>query len=160
MSAPFYPSENATFGNLHVGNVHDDDPGIIDADVLEVDKPPTPITESITTPTLRQPKDCTRLLTTTLDVDPTWDKAVLLMPADANRIGLVLRVTSATAVATDYVMVADDAGKLEANSSAGKLYHGQSLDLGSGDGSHTGPLYVRSRGASAITSIASFATTS
>lgn len=160
MSAPHYPSETATFGDLHVGDVHDDDPGIIDADILEVDKPPTPIVEHIITPVLSQPKPCTRLLTGTLAVDPTWNGPIPILPADANRKGLILRVTSPTAVATDYVSIADDSGKLETGSSAGKVFHGQVLDLGSGDGGHTGPVYVSTKGASAITNIAWFATTS
>lgn len=136
-----------TFGNLHVGDVHDDDATIIDHNVLEVDAPPTPVVEPIDSVTLIQPARCTRLLTKHYSLDPTWnDPVVLILPADANRKYLYVRVTSPTAVATDGVYFADDKGKLtSAYGEAARLFHGQVLQLDN----HTGPLYATAAPSSA-----------
>lgn len=146
-----FPSEPATYGNLHVGDTHDDDANIIDADVLEVDAAPTPIVEPIETPPVTSIPPATRLLTNTLTVDPTWTVPTLMLPADTRRKGLNFRVTSPTAVVTDYVAIADDPGKLQAANgalvaSAARIYHGDNIDLDV----HTGAVWVTSFGSSAV----------
>lgn len=156
-----FPSATPTFGNLHTGDNKDDDARIIDADVLEVDKPPTPIVEPIRPVPLVTPVPLTRLLTSTQACDPQWGttpgltKAVLLLPGDGNRKALTLRVQSPTAVATDYVRIADDPGKLENANAGAPLYHGDNVDLDD----HTGPVWVTANGASAIVNITAIATT-
>jgi hypothetical protein len=162
-----FPSGDATFGDLHVGNVKDDDPQIIDQDNLESDTPPTPVIQQIHTPQLKQPTPATRLLTGTLAVDPAWGNTAgqagysLLLPADPNRKQLTLRVFSPTSVLTDYVAFADDPDKLYNLNGRIPMYHLDNIDL-----PHTGPVYVTNQAAtgqaasSAVTNISYVAVTS
>jgi hypothetical protein len=122
------------------------------------------VKDTIITPILVDPIPCTRLLTSTLAVDPVnWTQPVQLVPADPNRKQLTLRVFSPTGVITDFVAFADDPGKLQtppgfssAYSAGAPLYHLDNVDLPS----HTGPVWVINIGASAITRITAIAITS
>lgn len=157
-----FPSETGAFGALHVGEVNDKDARVIDEDNREVDAPPTPVVQRIVTPELVPVKACTKLLTVTQACDPQWGSQpnmppfVQLLPADANRRGLTLRVYSPTAVLTDYVIIADDQSKLQGIAASGApLYHGDNIDLND----YTGPIFVTAKGSSAITNITAIGTT-
>jgi len=149
MSAPWpehFPSESQNFGDLHVGDTKDDDAQIIDDDIREVDTPPTPITEPIPHVSLEDTiKRTTKLGGVTQTLAPSWSTPTLLLPANDKRVGLQIKATSPTAVATDFVVISSDPGLMQGNNAfAGALYHGQSLTLDY----HTGAVYATALGAS------------
>lgn len=139
MSAPF-PSEDPTFGALHVGNVHDDDGQVIDNLFIETDAPPDLVVQAIDDMPLTVPVPTTVLRTTTVNVDPTWT-AHKVFVADKNRTVLKLGgySSAATPGINDYAIIAYDQGLLTPTSGV-KLRHNRTLDL---DG-HTGDIWVLS----------------
>jgi hypothetical protein len=122
-------------------NVRDDDGAVIDSFFIETDAPPDlkDAIEPIAIPEVKAPAPTTRLITGELNIDPAWGQG-LLVPADANRKGLNIRVYSATAVATDGVRLSDDPGSVR---NAGKVLHSGAVTFDN----HTGPIYYYSAGA-------------
>lgn len=116
-------------------NMHDDDGQVIDALFIETDAPPNlkDATQPIVIPVLAEPKKTTRFLTGDITIPATWTP-VLLLPADANRQGVNIKVYSPTSVATDGVRFSDEPGNIY---SAGKILHGGSTTFDN----HTGPIY-------------------
>lgn len=118
------------------GNPHDDDAEILDNLVESKAEPPTPAQE----PTARvNPLDkapvITRTITETINVDPAWGP-VQLLPSDANR--RALHITAASDTATDYVLIADDKGRLASSFAGFALAAGGFVDLNA----HTGSVWV------------------
>lgn len=116
-------------------DVKDDDGQVIDSFFVETDSPPDVkgAIEPISIPALPEPKKTTRLLTGDITVSEAWT-AVQLLPADANRKGINIKVYSPTSVATDGVRFSDEPGNIL---QAGKILHGGSTTFDY----HTGPLY-------------------
>jgi len=120
-------------------NVHDDDGQVIDSLFVETDAPPDlkPAADVVPSPAVDQPKKTTRLLTSSLLLQPSWGPQQIL-PADANRKALAVNVWSPTTVATDGVRVHSDLGDLN---TGGIVLHNQTPTSAMLD-AHTGPLYV------------------
>lgn len=147
MSAPFTP--------LNTGDTTDDDGTVIDSLFIETDRPPDPLIEPF--PDLvpiEEPAKTRRLLSGNRTLLTTWDP-ILLLPPDIRRKDFYARVTSPTAVATDFVWLCDESGKI-ATTDCGKLFHTQDINLGL----HTGPLYVSCVGSSAPMVVSYWSTTS
>lgn len=143
MSSPF-PSENPTFGPLHVGNVTDDDGQVIDSFLVETDAPPTPDEmmaagiQGLKEP-LHEPEPATRLITATWTLQPSWSPFKILV-ADPGRVQLRLRAMSLAttpAVATDFVVIGFDQAFTQANSGF-RLWNSVPIDLDD----HTGDLFL------------------
>lgn len=144
MSSPF-PSEHATFGNLHVGDTSDDDPQVIESLFIETDTPPAvdQVTEQYGEP-LTKPVPVTRLITgrQTFNVG---DLPVQIVPADSERQQLTIRgqswvtPTSNVDPTKDFVLMAYDKGiiSLGVNSSAKTFRSGENISLDE----HTGEVW-------------------
>jgi hypothetical protein len=123
---------------------HDDDAQVIDSFFIETDVPPDlkPAAQTIDAPDVEVIKPCTRFLTGELNVDPTWGPTMVL-PADAKRKGMEIKVFSPNATLTDGVRVASEIGGL---GMAGKVFHGQSMSNALDN--HTGAVWIQGFGAS------------
>jgi hypothetical protein len=138
------PLESPEFGKLYVGDTRDDDGPVIDSLVQEVDRPAAPVVESISPAPLIEPPRMTRVLANT-EVMYIGDQPRRLMPADPTRQTCRVRVyslndTPANITRQDYVIVADELGKVS-NGVSGicvVIRHNSSADF---DG-HTGALWV------------------
>lgn len=121
-------------------NTHDDDGQVIDSFLIETDAPPDlkPAIEPVSPSDVAAPRKTTRILTGVIVVNPTWS-ASQLIPADANRKGLTLRVKSPTTIATDGIRIASDSGNVN---NAGFLLHGESLTDALDN--HTGEVFYQS----------------
>jgi hypothetical protein len=143
-----------TFGNLDVGDTRDDDARVLQSLTEEIQAPPTPLQTHIVTPDLMLPKPPSMLITHTALLTSAGGPQQLLQP-DPNRVALYLRVTSSNATVTDYVLVADDDGKVQqlgtsANFYA-QLFHGAEVEFTP----HTGSVWVSALGsANPITIVA------
>lgn len=140
MSNP-YPSADATFGPLHVGNTQDDDPQVIDSFLVEVDAPPDPkdLIGPINPLPLVQPEPTTRLITNTYIMDSSW-VPFRLLTADAGRVQLRLRVMSTAAtpsVTNDFLIVGYDPSFIVPGSGF-RMWNGVAADLDE----HTGDLWI------------------
>lgn len=124
-------------GPTLAGDPHDHDAEIINS--LDQDKaePPKPadLPREPAEP-LAERKAIQRLITGSLNLDPTW-AAQLLLPADASRTHL--RLTISSPVAADVVLLADDAGKLSSPGSAGQIV---ASSLRAVELPYTGPLWA------------------
>ena len=119
------------------GNYPDPDARVLDSLVESHAEPPTPDKLPIAPNTaLPLPKQLTRLATGSMTVLPSW-APTLLMPQDGNRTGLRIKCQSATA--TDILRISDDLGKVQALSSSGLLYAGETYFS---DATHTGPVWL------------------
>lgn len=116
-------------------DLKDDDGEVIDSLFIETDAPPDikQATQPILVKELIEPRKITRLLSGDITIDPSWTVSMLL-PADANRQELKIRVYSPTSVATDGVRFSDDRGNIL---SSGKVLHGGTSPFEN----HTGPVY-------------------
>lgn len=96
-------------------DLHDDDGAVIDSFFVEVDNPPDlrMMEEPISIPTEVEPVEPTRLITG-YQVFAAAGLPIMVLPADARRVGLNLRCVSqfATPNFNDCVFIADDQGKL------------------------------------------------
>ena len=118
------------------GNVPDPDAAVLNTLVEQDAIPPTPVEEpSSPVIPLDTPRLASRMLTQSIKVDPTWSPFMVL-PADPRRLSLRIHVISDTA--TDYIRIADDAGKLQALSASALVYVNDICALDN----HTGPLWV------------------
>ncbi len=146
MSSPF-PSESATFGNLHVGDVQDDDGPVIDSFLVEVDEAPTGpelISAGVLSDErgpLTKPKRTTRIITGTAIMDASWQPNKILV-ADPNRQQLLIRanatqltVTPATTL-SDYAVLAFEPAFVTATNGFRFRSTGINLD------DHTGDVWV------------------
>lgn len=122
-------------------NLKDDDGAVIDSFFIETDAPPVlkdatqTIDKSVTPPI----KPLSKVLTKHQLIDPQWGQSpVQLLPGDARRQGVGIRVYSPTLVATDGIRLASDIGEVN---SAGIILHGQ-VDPSNALNNHTGPLYA------------------
>jgi len=118
------------------GDQDDNDAAILDSLVESQAEPPTPGQK----PTVRlsprsDPLPITRLMTGSVKM-LTGFLPIMLLPSDAKRKRLTIRVQSATAA--DYAIFSDDAGKVQYESGAAPCY--QSVPLTLDD--HTGPVWV------------------
>lgn len=146
MSAPL---ETPDYGNLYLGNTHDDDAAVIQSYVEPQGQGiETPYVEPIPDQSYNRPKIATRLMSIRQVILPTWEgnnvgmqPAVNLLVEDLNRASFIIRVVSPTAVATDGIVFSSDAGELQgANPGGAPLLAGfDETFVG-----HTGPLYARS----------------
>lgn len=118
-------------------NVHDDDADVIASYDIEVDAPPNlkDAVEPIPIPAPKPLPLITKILSGELVIDPLWSGATLILPADANRKTVYLRVYSPTAVATDGVRIASDIGLLPGS---GKVLHNYDWSINA----HTGAVWV------------------
>jgi len=92
---------------------HDDDGQVIDSLLVEVDAPPdlNMARQPIVVPGETKPVETTRLLTGTMLFNPTDVTAPsLLLPADAQRKSLTIRVYSPSSSTTDAVRFGDGTG--------------------------------------------------
>ncbi len=121
-------------------NLHDDDGAVIDSFFIETDAPPTlkDATETIDATAAKEIKPQTKLISKIQLIDPAWSGPTQILPGDANRHGVGVRVWSPTTIATDGVRVASDGGEVF---SAGIVLHSQTLP-GDALSDHTGPIYV------------------
>lgn len=118
-------------------NVHDDDGPVIDSYLIETDSPPdlNLAQEPIEIPALPPMPLVTRLISREIIVDPTWPTPTLILPADANRKSVYLRVYSPTSVATDGIRIASNNGEA---SFGAKVLSGNDWQLNA----HTGAIWV------------------
>ena len=121
-------------------NLRDDDGAVIDSFLIETDAPPTlkDATETIDAPAVKEIPKQTKLLTKTQLIDPAWSGPTQILPGDAKRHGVGIRVWSPTLIATDGLRVASDIGDVN---SAGIVLHSQTLP-GDALSDHTGPVWV------------------
>lgn len=132
-----------------------DDDGQVFADQLgeTANAPAPPATEAVENPTARPPRPG-RLLTGTITVDPAW-APTLLLPADPNRVSLVIANNSA--VTADGIYVAGAQGDLQTpGQSAGEVSGANPLTLRE----YTGPIWVSAAGQSAPVPVAYWSVTS
>lgn len=126
-------------------NLHDDDGAVIDSFFVAVDNPPDLRLgeQPITVPEVVEPVEPTRLITG-YRLMTAGDRPLMVLPADARRVGLNLRAISTFATPTynDSVFVADDQSKLGYiagdASQARPLINTHSLDLDN----HTGAVFA------------------
>lgn len=135
MSSPFEP-----FGSQ---DLKDDDGPVIDSLFKETDAPPNlkDATEPIVVRALKEPAKITRLISREFVAAIDWT-VFQILPADANRESLVIRVYSPTQVATDGFRFSDDSGNVI--TSAKILHSDDTTFIG-----HTGPIYAIPCGAGA-----------
>jgi hypothetical protein len=114
------------------------DPEIINSQIQDNAEPPTP--EQLPHQLLNrkvEPPKITRLMTGVINmIAGTSAFPVMLLPSDAKRTRLTIRVQSATPA--DYVLVADDAGKVQSQMSAAPCYQAVPMTLDD----HTGPIWI------------------
>ncbi len=118
-------------------DLKDDDGPVIDSLFIETDAPPNlkDATEPIPDNSDNiPPRKTTRLLTGSQILGTDWAPHRLL-PADANRQGINIKVYSPTSVATDGVRFASENGSIY---TAGKILHGGSTTFDN----HTGEIWV------------------
>lgn len=118
------------------GNPKDNDAAILNSLVESHAEPPT--REAL--PTVRlsprvDPPPITRLMTGAVNLLVGY-LPIMLLPSDAKRKRLTIRVQSATPA--DYALFSDDAGKVQAQGSAAVCYQAVPLTLDD----HTGPVWV------------------
>jgi hypothetical protein len=135
VSAPFEP-----FGSQ---DKNDDDAAVIDSFFIETDAPPDikQAMEYEPQEALKPPPVITRLLTGDITVSPDWT-ATLLLPSDAKRKSITIRIYSPTAIATDGVRFSDERGNIL---TSGKLLHNSDSVFTN----HTGALWYIACGAAA-----------
>jgi hypothetical protein len=117
------------------GDWADDDHQVIDDQLQENPNPPAPPVQTMVEPVEKRPKRVRRLLCGTLSIEPGW-VPVQVLTADSARCQVVIQVNSETA--TDGVLVADDAGKLQTGVGAGAVYPANQLSLLD----FTGPVFI------------------
>lgn len=138
-----------TFVPLNTGDKNDDDGQVIDSLLIETNTPPEPLPDASVDPQRAKvrPRKTGRLLTGTWFVPPGWhvnnggSGPTLVLPADPDRKTFRIQVVSPTA--GDYIVIADDAGKLQGVDMFGgaRIYAtttGNQRDIDN----HTGPLYI------------------
>lgn len=140
---PASASESLPGQMTTAGDRGDDDAAIMDTMIESHAEPPKPADK----PTQDKPpaettakaQPLTRVLaaTLTLPAATTWD-AVLLMPADPNRVNLTLYALSE--YTSNYLRWSDDPGKVQSVGTSARLYSGQQLTFAGG--THTGPVWV------------------
>jgi hypothetical protein len=140
-----------TFVPLNVGDTEDDDGQVIDSLLVEVDAPPEPLPDTSVEPQRSKvrPAKTGKLLTGTMLVLPGWD-AIPLLPADPDRDTFRLQVIGATA--TDYILYADDAGKLQNEQGGFRVMAtvtGNRVDVDN----FTGPLWVKAPAANNVAGV-------
>lgn len=139
MSAPL---ESPEFKTLYVGDTKDDDGLVIDSLVQEVDAPAELQTERLNQESLENPKRIGRLMTGTIILSSTDTLAPQqILPADANRVHLLVRAYSLAAVPAtkDFAFLSDENGKVTGSGTlAYRLRHGTSHALDD----YTGAVYV------------------
>ena len=145
MSAPMFEPVTEALAPELAGDPHDDDAQIID-DFFEPASGPADVSAAkvdfrdhsqVSIPRI------TRLFSGAQQIDVNTVQPIQILPADTNRKTVVLRLTGpAGTVATDYILVADEANKCvivtSTSNQGGRLYSGSDLYL---DG-HTGPIFV------------------
>lgn len=117
-----------TYAPRLAGDPMDDDGQVIDSLLVEVDNPPEPLPDAAVDPQRSKvrPRKTGRLLTGTMLVLPTWNTAnggngpVPILPADPDRKTFRIQVQGANA--GDYILFADDTGKLQVESGGARLY--------------------------------------
>jgi len=116
-------------------NKSDDDAAVIDSFFIETDAPPNPkdAPQPIIVKALKEPAPITRLFTRDITISPDWTPT-LLLPADAKRKGINIKVYSPTSVATDGVRFSDEPGDVR---NAGKILHNGSTTFDN----HTGAIW-------------------
>lgn len=133
---PADPNPSDAPRHLNTGDAHDDDSAVLNSLVESAAEPPHPDTMPQTPNNARtEPRPLTRLMTGTQTLANTW-QPVLILPADSGRVALRLMCFSGTA--TDIVRVSDDAGKLQASSTAHVVNVNTAADLSL----HNGPVWV------------------
>lgn len=135
MSAPMEPFESQ--------DKRDDDGAVIDSLFIETDAPPDPAKapQPIVVKALKELPTITRMISGDITVSPDWT-ATLLLPSDANRKSITIRVYSPTAVLTDGVRFSDERGNIL---SSGKLLHNSDSVFDN----HTGAIWYIACGAAA-----------
>jgi hypothetical protein len=141
-----------TFGNLDVGDVRDDDAEIFHEFTSEIQAPPVPTQQTIHVVPPQLPKRLGRLITQTTPLPGASGQPsppVQVLFPDPNRKNAVLRIYSPTGIATDFVYIADDQGKLQtvlqsANQYA-VVFHGDNVNLDD----YNGPIWAWAGSASA-----------
>jgi len=131
-----YPALPDDPDRLSTGDTADDDPMVLDALVQQEAEPPEPDEQPIEqTQPQAKPRPVTRLLTQTVDIQPGWNP-VLLLPADPDRMELLIRAEGEDGA---YVLLSDDAGKVQMGAAAFRLDAGRSWGIGA---THTGPVWA------------------
>lgn len=99
-------------------NVHDDDAAVIDSYLIETDAPPDlkNAIEPIPQPVLPPLPEPMKLIAGTTVMDSGYTTPHRLIPADDNRVSLLISVTSTVTGPTfnDYVILSDQGGKVSA----------------------------------------------
>lgn len=143
MSQPPYPYTPKPF---ETQNLNDDDPIVMD-ELVKTTSAPADIhgaIEPVVKPTDYRPKAATRALTSTVRIPTVANGGQVqrITSEDLNRATCKLRGYSKATTPSfdDYVIVADDPGKIASGSvqAANILRHNQTLDW---DG-HTGPIFI------------------
>lgn len=97
-------------------DLKDDDGAVIDSFLIETDAPPNPADapQPITIQALPAVRPITRLITGYQVMSSAVQQAIQIVPADAARLELVLKVTSTAATPTleDYILVSDEFSKV------------------------------------------------
>jgi hypothetical protein len=117
-------------------NLKDDDGQVIDSFLIETDAPP-PLSEALEPIVVKgetKVDKYTRLLSGEVTMGIDWEP-VQILPVDATRLDLVLRVYSPTAIDTDGIRFSDERGLVR---TGGKVLHGDMLNLAD----HTGAVWV------------------
>ena len=134
MSIPLPETDNSQL--RLAGDYKDDDPQVIDALVNPEANPPAPDElPTVKPPVTEEPKPINRLLTRTEILQPGWPPQ-LMMPADPFRESLTIRVSAQNA--TDFLAIADDAGKLQTEAGSFVIF-----DASTWSDTYTGPLWVK-----------------
>lgn len=127
-------------------DTHDDDGQVIDSLFLETDSPPDIkfAQEPIPKPALDEPTPTTRLISGYTSFPQSAGLPMQMLPADANRKSLTIRIVSqaATPNYNDVVFLADELGKLSylsgAATNAMPMLNGHQISLDD----HTGPVFI------------------
>lgn len=130
---------------LNTGDIHDDDPDVIDSFTRQAPEPPAPPLEPITVPLIKERVPETRLLTGYMYMDPSWG-VTRLVSTDLSRKHLRIRVEGTKT--TDGIAISSDPAQLiivDGICRAGMLYTDDRDDFDD----HTGPVYILPVGQSA-----------
>lgn len=129
------------FRELNTGDVHDDDPQVLDDLVKSQANPAPPLPDELTIPVVERPKRLTRLQTGQQTMQSGWDPYRIL-PSDPSRKTLLVAINSADP--TDTVYVADSADSARFG---GSLFQANPLTLTG----HTGAVWVYNPTAHTVT---------